>query len=155
MPLPPPFAAASNWTDMSVQEALRTYALAGVPAGLLLGLLLGLVARREDGWGGYASFPRRAARLGHVAAVMLPALAGLYAVLLGSGGDGRSDAACAESVCAAWGAGLWIAGGVLLPASLFVVARRPALAPAVSVPALVVTAGAVCLAVAGLSGGAS
>ena len=61
---------------MSVLDLLRTYALLGIPVGLGLGLALGLVANRDDGWGGYGSFRRRAARLGHVAAVMLPLLAG-------------------------------------------------------------------------------
>jgi hypothetical protein len=168
--LPLPAFVAANWTDMSVQEWLRGYALAGVPAGLVLGLLLGLVARRDDGWGGYASFPRRAARLGHIAAVMLPALAGLYAVLLsgpgglpvaatgaaGVEGAARSSAAFAAAppgAYAVWGAALWIAGGLTLPTALYAAAWRRSLAPLLSVPALAVVAGAVCLAAAGLQGG--
>ena len=68
---------------MSVYAWLKAFALVGVPAGLLLGLALGLVANRQDGWGGYGSLRRRAARLGHVAAVALPLLAGFYAVASG------------------------------------------------------------------------
>jgi len=65
---------------MSVLEMLPAYALLGIPLGLGIGLALGLVANRDDGWGGYGSFRRRSARLGHIAAVMLPLLAGFYAL---------------------------------------------------------------------------
>ena len=121
---------------MSVREQLVTYALAGLPVGLLVGLGLGLVARRPDGWGGYASFPRRATRLAHVALVMLPLIAGAYALLL--------DASALARPGALWAARLWITGGVLLPLALFVAAWRPRLAPLVVPPALCLTSAA-CL----------
>lgn len=142
----PSLLAATNWTDVSVYEALRAYAAAGIPGGLVFGLALGLVARREAGWGGYGSFARRAIRLSHVAAVMLPALAVVYASLLG---PDATDAA------ARWGARLWIAGGPLLAAALALAAFRPRLAPVVALPAIACTAASVCFAWSCFSGGVS
>ena len=125
---------------MSAIDLLRIYCLVGVPVGLALGMALGLVARHDDGWGGYGSFRRRAARLGHIAAVMLPALAGLYALLL----TGRpSDDGAARAA-----AYLWVAGGVLLPLALFAAAFRRRFVAAVPLPAAAVLAGGVSFAVA-------
>lgn len=128
---------------MNPLEALRTYALLGIPAGLGVGLALGLVARHEGGWGGYASFRRRAARLGHVAAVMLPVIGGAYATWLG----GRPVAAGPL----AWAAGLWIVGGPLLALALFVAAWRPSWRAAMVVPAVALTTASVLFAWAGLA----
>lgn len=139
-----PFAAL-NWTDVSVSEALRAYAAAGIPLGLVYGLGLGLVARRESGWGGYGSFARRAVRLSHVAAVMLPALAAVYASLLGT---------AAADAAAVWGTRLWIGGGPVLAAALAVAAFRPRLAPVVALPALACTAASLCFAWSYFAGGA-
>jgi hypothetical protein len=125
---------------MSVSNLLVAYALAGIPVGLLLGMALGLVARREGGWGGYASFRRRAARLGHVAAVMLPLIAGFYGLAL-------RTAAFDEGV-ARVGALLWTVGGAGLVAALFLAAWRPRLALALPLPALAVVAGGTCFAFA-------
>jgi len=133
-----------SWTDVSVHEALVGYVFVGIPLGLVFGLVLGLVARREDGWGGYASFARRAARLAHVAAVMLPALAGLYALLL--------PETPAAAGAALWGARLWIAGGAALPVALVVAAFRPRLAPLVVPAALSLVAAAGAFAVAWFGG---
>lgn len=127
---------------MSPQEILLAYAFLALPVGLLLGLALGLVARHEGGWGGYGSFRRRAARLGHIAAVMLPVIAGFYALALG---DASHDPALA------WGVGLWIGGGLGLPAVLFLAAWHPRLRLALPVPALATTAGAAAFALAHLA----
>jgi len=124
-------------------DALRAYALLGIPVGLGLGLALGLVARHEGGWGGYASFPRRAVRLGHIAAVMLPVLAGAYAVWLG--GRPVADGPLA------WATVLWIGGGPLLSLSLFVAAWRPRARAAMVVPAVALTAASILFAWAGLA----
>lgn len=128
---------------MSVHYTLAAFALWGIPVGLTLGLALGLIARSEGGMGGYASFRRRAARLGHVAAVMLPALGGLYSLLL------RAVSAPASGLAEA-GACLWISGGIALPLCLFAAAWRPGLTILIPLPALAVLAGAVALAAAGL-----
>jgi hypothetical protein len=124
-------------------DLLRGFAFVGIPSGLVLGLLLGVVANRPDGWGGYGSFPRRAARLGHVAAVMLPALGGLYAVLLEGAARGGLLAA------AAW---TWLGGAVLLVTVLFGAARRPAVRYLLPLPALALTAAAVVFALVHLQG---
>lgn len=124
-------------------DALRTYALVGVPVGLCLGLGLGLVAKSEDGWGGYGSFRRRAARLGHVAAVMLPVLAGAYSLLLGD----RPVA----SAPLGWATVLWIGGGPLLSLSLFLAAFRPRARAAMVGPAIALTAASILFAWAGLA----
>jgi len=129
---------AVDWTDVSVLGALQAFALAGIPTGIALGAALGPVARRDDGWGGYASFRRRAARLGHVAAVMLPLLAGFYALALPAWG--------ADPAWAAPGAWLWMGGSAALVGALFLAAWRPRLAPVLSLPACVVLAGGICLA---------
>lgn len=140
-----PLLVGLKWTDVSVHDVLAGYAVLGIPSGLLLGLALGLVARRADGWGGYGSFPRRAARLAHVAAVMIPALAGLYALLLPAG--------ALASPAALWGARLWIAGGVTLPLALLVAAARPRWAPSVVPSALSLVAAAGAFAAAWFGGG--
>ena len=123
-----------------IAEVLLTYAVIGLPLGLVSGLSLGLVAQRDAGWGGYGSLRRRAARLGHISAVMLPVLAGFYALSL------RLDPFGAGA--ARLGAGLWIAGGIALPLALFAMAWRPALRVALPLPALTVIGGAVAFAVA-------
>lgn len=125
---------------MSPLELLTGYALWGLPLGLVSGLCLGLVARHEDGWGGYASFRRRAARLGHVALVMLPLIAGVYALLLA-----RRPA---DPVLLAWAARLWVPGAVALCASLFLAAWRPALRCVLPLPATALTAAALLFACA-------
>lgn len=128
---------------MAPADALTTYAVLGLPAGLLLGLALGLVARREGGWGGYGSFRRRAARLAHVAAVMLPLIAGFYALVLGTRPAGLEMA---------WlGVWLWIAGGLGLPLVLVAAAWRPRLQLALPAPATAVLGGAVAFALAHLA----
>jgi len=131
---------------MSVLNLLQVFALVGIPVGLALGSALGLVAARDDGWGGYGSFPRRATRLGHVAAVMLPLLAGFYALGLEAWGF--------DPTWAAWGARLWTGGAAALVVTLFVIAWRPRLKPLLALPSTVVIAGAVALAVSVLSAGA-
>lgn len=129
---------------MSVLELLRTYALLGIPAGLGLGLALGLVADHEDGWGGYASFRRRSARLGHIAAVMLPLLAGFYALAIQSWPH--------DAAQALWGARLWVVGGPTLVLVLFLAAWRPKLRLVLPIPAVALCVGAATLGLALLGG---
>lgn len=121
-------------------ELLTAYAFWGLPLGLVSGLCLGLVAQREGGWGGYASFRRRAARLGHVALVMLPVIAGVYALLLGERPVSTGPLA--------WAVGLWIPGSFALCATLFLAAWRPALRYALPLPALALSAAAILFACA-------
>jgi hypothetical protein len=127
---------------MGATDLLRAYALVGIPVGLATGLGLGLVARRPDGWGGYASFPRRATRLAHVCLVMLPVIAGAYAQ-----GLAGVPASAALSI-AAW---TWVVAGPALATALFLVAWRPALRAALVAPAVSVTASAVAFAACALA----
>lgn len=122
---------------------LRAYALLGLPFGLLAGLALSMPAWRDGALGGYASFPRRALRLAHVAAVMLPVIAGVWSQLIGP------DAApAAHDEAHLRGAQLWIAGGIALPLALAASAARRALAPFVlPLPALALVAASVLLAI--------
>ena len=115
---------------MDPVDLLVRFAAFGVPVGLATGLGLGLVARKADGWGGYAGLRRRAARLGHIAAVMIPALGGVYGLLL----EARPHAASLAEV----GAWLWVVGGIALPLALFWAAWKPRHLPALVPPALVV-----------------
>ncbi len=123
----------------ALQDALLHYALLGVPVGLLTGMGLSLIARSEKAWGGYGSFRRRAARLGHVALVMVPMLAGFYALALGA-----MDVNAAWTAWATW---LWIGAGISLPIALFVAAWKRPLVWLLPLPATAMTAGAVCFAV--------
>lgn len=123
---------------MTPQDLLIAYALFGIPLGICMGLLLGLVARHANGWGGYASFRRRAARLGHISQVMLPLIGGFYAMLL--------DGAELDTWFGWVGSGLWVMGGLLLGVSLFLAAWQPRLKIAMPVPATAVFVGAVCFA---------
>ena len=81
----------------------------------------------EDGWlGGYASFPRRMLRLGHVALIALGLLNVVAARSLSEGqlGDGaRLTASIALGL-----------GAVLMPATCLAVAFRPRLRPAFALP---------------------
>ncbi len=121
-----------------LQEMLLHYALLGLPVGLLTGMGLSLIARSDDAWGGYGSFRRRAARLGHVALVMVPMLGGFYALAI--------DALDVHLTWSAWGSGLWIAAGITLPLALFVAAWKRHLVWLLPLPATAMTAGAVCFA---------
>lgn len=124
---------------------LRWYLFVGLPLGLLTGGALSLVAASPTGWGGYGSESRRAARLGHVATVMLPALGALYELQL----RGAAELPAWTST-AAW---LWIAGGVSLCLSLFLTAARPSWKGVLVLPATVVIVAACGLGAAAVLGG--
>jgi len=49
-----------------VIESLLVFAWLWFSLGIVSGAVLGLVFHREDGWGGYGSWRRRLARLGHI-----------------------------------------------------------------------------------------
>lgn len=125
---------------LAVLAPLETYFLVGLPIGLVAGALLSFVAARTDGWGGYGSESRRAARLGHVAAVMLPVIGAVYASRLAV----RSDLPDWTS----WAVGGWVGGGIALAAALFVVALRPQAKLLLMPPATVVIAASVALSIA-------
>ncbi len=87
-----------------------------VLSGFVVGAGLGLFFHREDFWGGYSSFRRRIARLGHIAQVML----GLFNVVYGISPW--------PTTLSPWGAPagvLWIVGGVLMPLVCFLCIWKP------------------------------
>lgn len=124
---------------MSVHDLLTTFAIVGVPVGLISGLALGPRAAADSGYG---SFARRARRLGHVALVMLPVIGGLYAQALAPVGT--------LALVAAW---LWIGGAVALVVTLFTIARRPDWKAVIALPACALTTASVLFAVAYLNQG--
>jgi hypothetical protein len=126
---------------MSVPQQLIDFALVGIPVGLVLGMGLGLVAGGEHGWGGYGSFRRRAARLAHVAAVMLPLLAGFYGLAL----EARASSA-APGEWVVLGARLWMPGSCALVAVLLLAAWRPAWRFVLPLPALTLVVAACAMA---------
>ena len=101
--------------------------------GLLAGAAMGLRFHDADWLGGYASFPRRLLRLGHVALVALGALNVLFAHAA-AGMDLGSSWLLAASVALA-------AGAFTMPACCAVVAFAPRLRPAFALPVACVATG--------------
>ena len=125
-----------------------THALAGIPLGLLAGAGLGLVARRSGGWGGYASFRRRAARLAHVSLVALPLLSGFYGLALSLRGETEG------LVLAGFAAPIWVASCLLLTLALLAAAWRERLATwLLPLPALGAVLSGALIGLAALPGG--
>lgn len=87
-----------------------------VLGGFLSGAALGLRFDREDFWGGYASFRRRLARLGHIAMIALGLINVIFAIApLPAPGTGTAAVAgtCLQ------------AGGVAMPLVCFLSSWRP------------------------------
>ena len=86
-----------------------------VLVGFLCGALIGLGFHRESFLGGYASFPRRLLRLGHIALVALGAFNVLFSL-------------CPLPAPGAWNAPwvskLWLVGAVAMPAVCFLSAWK-------------------------------
>jgi hypothetical protein len=87
-----------------------------VLAAFVTGAAGGLFFHRDDFLGGYASFPRRLARLGHIALAAL----GMMNVLFGLSPLPPGRLTAAASV-------LFLAGAVLMPAVCFLAAWRKSL----------------------------
>ena len=134
------FLLAPTGTDVSVLEQLTAFALLGLPAGLLGGMLLGLVAAKREALGGYGSLRRRALRLGHVATIMLPLIAGFYSLAGATWGVN-------EQVLR-WAGPLWIGGACSLVLVLFTTALKPRARYLLPVPASALCAAAVLFAIA-------
>jgi len=121
-------------------DILFAFALVGLPVGMILGLVLGLPANREEGLGGYAGLPRRAARLGHVAAIMLPLIAGFYALAFSVRLPGRD--------VPPWASSLWMGGAVGLVLTLFLTVRFPKARYVLPLPATALVVAAALFALA-------
>lgn len=112
---------------------------AWITLGFITGALLGMYFQREDWLGGYASFPRRMIRLGHIALVALGALNVLFAhtaprLALGPGAFSAASVAM-------------IVGGIAMPACCGLVAWRKGLRLLFAIPVVsLIAAGVlVCL----------
>lgn len=104
-----------------------------IGAGIGVGALLGLRFHKEDWLGGYASWPRRLIRLGHIAMIALGALAILFAYSLP-----RVVLPFPIPVLAA---ACLIGGAILMPACCFITAFRPSLRPLFLSPVLLLGLG--------------
>jgi hypothetical protein len=111
-----------------------------VLAGLLVGSVLGCFFHREGFLGGYASFPRRLVRLGHIALIALGLVNVVLAVAL------RSDAAGELTTMASWPL---LVGSVSMPTMCFLTAFRPRLRFGFAVPILALVLAVVLLLIGG------
>lgn len=119
---------------------------AGMLAGGLSGAALGLFFHGEEWMGGYGSFRRRLARLGHISFFGLGFLNLLFAFTWG-----MAELGGAVAVAAAWAL---IIGAITMPTCCFLSAWRKGFRHLFAVPVTAVLAG-VCLTLAGLAGGGS
>jgi hypothetical protein len=84
-------------------------------AGFVVGAGLGLGFHRQDFWGGYDSFRRRAVRLGHIALEALGLLNLLYAL---------SPWPRPDSWCSAVASPCFVVGGIAMPCVCFLAAWK-------------------------------
>ncbi|HMQ14932.1 MAG TPA: hypothetical protein PKC49_03060, partial [Phycisphaerae bacterium] len=109
----------------------------GILAGFLSGAVLGLGFRGEAWLGGYASWPRRLLRLGHIALVALGALNLLVAHSL--------QRLTFDDAGRMLASGCFIFGGLAMPIACFLAAWRKGLYPAFFPPVAALIAGAVVM----------
>jgi hypothetical protein len=110
-------------------------------AGMLAGAGLGLGFQREDWLGGYASYPRRLLRLGHLSFIGL----GILNILAARAAGGLHLAVPWPAVASA----ALIGGAVTMPLCCALMAWRRALQPLFAVPVISLLCG-VGLVVAGM-----
>src|SRR5689334_9848209 len=103
-------------------------------AAFLIGTPLGLSFHRDDFWGGYASFRRRVARLGHVALAAL----GIVNLLFALSPWPVEGSACLRPASVAW-----IVGGAAMPAVCFLTGWRTAFRQLFFIPVIALIAAAI------------
>lgn len=108
----------------------------GMLAGVISGAVIGLFFEREDWMGGYGSFRRRLARLGHIAFFGLGFLNILFALTT----EGIAEGAWLAT--ASWSL---IVGAAAMPICCFLTAWRKAFARLFPVPVIAVSIGIVTL----------
>ncbi len=96
--------------------SLWTSAWALVLLGLASGAVLGLRFHDERFLGGYGSWRRRLARLGHIACIALALLQMAHEL---------SPAGALDDAASEWRRALWSAGGVAMPLVCWLAAWRP------------------------------
>jgi len=99
-------------------------------AGFLSGAAIGVMFHREDFLGGYASFPRRMLRLGHIALIALGLLNVVFAITPLMGTTHTPAAVC------------FAAGAVLMPLLCFLTAWRSGFRRLFFVPVVTLVAAA-------------
>lgn len=112
---------------------------AGFLGGAVTGALLGLKFHRDDWLGGYASFPRRMLRLGHIACFGLGLINILFAL---------TAASLAPSTPLALSSGLLVVALITMPLTCFLSAWRKPFRHGFVVPAGATLAGLVAIVVA-------
>jgi hypothetical protein len=108
----------------------------GMLGGILSGAVIGLFFEREDWMGGYASFRRRLARLGHIAFFGL----GFVNILFALTTEGL--AASTWLVTASWAL---VVGAVAMPTCCFLTSWRKGFARLFPIPVVAVAIGVVAL----------
>lgn len=108
----------------------------GMALGIVSGAVIGLFFHREDWMGGYGSFRRRLARLGHISFFGLAFVNLGFAFTLQSVGVGESYA-----TIAGWG---FLVGAATMPTICFLSAWRKDFRHLFFIPVLGVLTGVVC-----------
>lgn len=107
---------------MDVARLNLSFAWLWIVLGFLSGAALGMRFDREHWLGGYASFPRRLYRLGHISFFGLGLINFLFAATL--------RVFAIDSPAVNWAGYALIVGGVLMPVCCVLMARFPTLKPA-------------------------
>jgi hypothetical protein len=113
----------------------------GMLAGVLSGAVLGLFFHREDWMGGYGSYRRRLARLGHIAFFGLGFLNLIFAATAS-----QLPLAGQELTIASWAL---ILGAVTMPLCCFLSAWRKPMRHLFPIPVLSVTTGLLAILIGG------
>ena len=113
----------------------------GLLAGVLSGAILGLFFHREDWMGGYASYRRRLARLGHIAFFGLGFLNLIFAATIGQLPLSNNALAIAS--------GALICGAATMPLCCFLSAWRKPLRHLFPIPVLSVMTGLLAILIGG------
>jgi len=110
----------------SITRVMLTAGWAGMLAGVVSGALLGLFFHKENWMGGYSSFRRRLARLGHISFFGL----GFLNLLLAF----TNQIVALPERAASVAAGALIVGAVAMPTCCFLSAWRPSFRHLFAVP---------------------
>jgi hypothetical protein len=107
---------------MDVARLNLAFAWLWIVLGFVSGAIMGMRFKGEHWLGGYASFPRRLYRLGHISFFGLGFINFLFAVTL--------RVFAIHSPAGDWAGLAFMAGGALMPICCALLARFPALNPA-------------------------
>lgn len=110
----------------AITRAMLVTGWSGMLGGVVSGAALGLFFHRENWMGGYSSFRRRLARLGHISFFGLGFLNLLFAF--------TSQLVALPDRAASLAAGALIAAAVAMPACCFLAAWRPSFRHLFAVP---------------------